>query len=47
MNPHAGSNLRNFGMNRESSVEIVAVMIIIGYKQSNSINVKNAKPGQH
>ena len=46
MNPHAGSNLRNFEMNKESSVENVEALIIIGYKQSSSISVKNAKPEQ-
>jgi hypothetical protein len=30
MNPHAGSNLRNFEMNKESSVENVEVLITIG-----------------
>ena len=47
MNPHAGLNLRNFGMNKESSVENVVVLIIIGYRQLSSISVRNAKPGQH
>jgi len=30
MNPHAGSNLRNFGMNKESSVENVEAKSTIG-----------------
>jgi hypothetical protein len=46
MNPHVGSNLRNLGMNKASSVENVVVLIIIGCRQSSSINVRNAKPGQ-
>ncbi len=46
MNPHAGSNLRNSGMNKESSVENVVVLITIGYKPSSSINARNARPEQ-
>jgi len=46
MNPHVGSNLRDLEMNKVSSVENVAVLIIIGSKQSSNISVRNVKPGQ-
>jgi hypothetical protein len=46
MNPHAGSNLRNFEMNKVSSVENVVVLITIGCRQLSSMSVRIAKQGQ-
>ena len=47
MNPHAGSNLRNLGMNKVSPVENVEARIIIGYRQLKNTNVRNVKPEHH